>query len=102
MSLSCPPAPKTAADFERSAEVFKALANANRLVLVDALSHGERCVADLATLLDLDLSTVSNHLSVLRHAGVVVVRRSGTRIFYALRKPCLMNMFCCLDEFEGC
>jgi DNA-binding transcriptional ArsR family regulator len=101
MPATCAAKPKSPADFERSAAVFKALANANRLVLVDALSSGERCVADLAGLLDLDLSTVSSHLAVLRHAGILTMRRHGTQIFYALRKPCLMNVFCCLDEFEA-
>jgi ArsR family transcriptional regulator len=92
---------KTPADFRGSAEVFKALSNPNRLLIVDAVSTGERCVADLTALVGLDMSTVSNHLSVLRNVGILKDERRGTQVFYSLRKPCLLNIFCCLDEFNA-
>lgn len=92
---------KSSADFRRAADVFKALSNANRLLIVDALSTGERCVADLTRLVGLDMSTVSNHLSVLRGVGLVVDERRGTQVFYTLRDKCVMNMFCCLDDFQA-
>jgi len=96
-----PPQRKTPADFRSAADVFKALSNANRLLIVDALSSGERCVADLTELVGLDMSTVSNHLSVLRSVGLVVDQRRGTQVFYTLRNPCVMNIFCCLDDFQA-
>ena len=100
--MSCKsPVPKTPADFRRPAEVFKALSNPNRLLIIDALSRGEHCVADLTELVGLDMSTVSSHLSVLRGVGLVRDERRGTQIFYFLKDPCVMNMFCCLDEFEA-
>ncbi len=81
--------------------MFKALGHPNRLVIVNAVANGERCVADLTELLGLDMSTVSNHLTVLRHVGILKSERRGTQIFYSLRKPCLMNLFCCLDDFHA-
>lgn len=96
----CPPS-KTPSDFRAASAVFKALSNPNRLLIVDALGAGERCVADLTALVGLDMSTVSNHLSVLRNVGIVKDDRRGTQVFYSLRKPCLLNLFCCLDEFHG-
>ncbi len=96
-----PPARKSPADFRQSAEVFKALSNANRLLIIDALSTGEHCVADLTELVGLDMSTVSNHLAVLRNVGLVTDDRRGTQVFYSLRDPCVMNMFCCLDDFRA-
>ena len=92
---------KTPADFREASEVFKALSNPNRLLIVDALAKGERCVAELTALVGLDISTVSNHLAVLRHVGILRDERRGTQVFYALRKPCLMNLLCCLDEFHA-
>ncbi len=92
---------KTPADFRKSSDVFKALSNPNRLLIVDALSSGERCVADLTELVGLDMSTVSNHLSVLRSVGLVVDERRGTQVFYSLKNPCVMNIFCCLDDFHA-
>lgn len=93
--------PKTPADFRQASEVFKALSNPNRLLIVDAVAAGERCVADLTALVGLDMSTVSNHLSVLRNVGILKDERRGTQVFYTLRKPCLLNVFCCLDEFHA-
>ena len=92
---------KTPADFRKRADVFKALSNPNRLLIVDALSAGERCVAELTELVGLDMSTVSNHLAVLRNAGLLADERRGTQVFYALKTPCVMNIFCCLDEFDA-
>ena len=92
---------KTPADFRKAADVFKALSNANRPLIVDALSRGEHCVADLTELVGLDMSTVSNHVSVLRSVGLVVDERRGTQGFYTLKNPCVMNIFCCLDDFHA-
>ena len=89
------------ADFRRAADVFKALSNPSRVMIVNALADGERCVADLTALVQLDISTVSNHLAVLRSVGIVVDERRGVQVFYTLRKPCLMNLFCCLDDFHA-
>ena len=92
---------KPKADFRRAADVFKALSNPSRVMIVNALADGEHCVADLTALVQLDMSTVSNHLSVLRSVGIVTDERRGTQVFYTLRKPCLMNLFCCLDDFHS-
>lgn len=93
--------PQNQEDFQRVAEVFKALGNATRVRIVSALAEGEHCVADLTSLVQLDISTVSNHLSVLRSVGIVCAERRGTQVFYTLRKPCLLNLFCCLDDFHS-
>ncbi len=104
------PAPfhsKTPADFRSAAEVFKAPGNPNRLLIIDALGQGEDVSPisrspDLVDLVGFDISTVSNHLSVLRKIGIVKDERRGTQVFYSLRKACLSNIFCCLDEFQAC
>lgn len=93
--------PKSPADFRRASDVFKALGNPNRLLIVDALGKGEKCVADLTKLVGLDISTVSNHLSVLRNVGLLVDERRGTQVFYTLKNPCVLNIFCCLEEFHA-
>ena len=93
--------PQNREDFQRVAEVFKALGHPARVRIVSALAEGEHCVADLTALVQLDISTVSNHLSVLRGVGIVCAERRGTQVFYTLRKPCLLNLFCCLDDFHS-
>jgi DNA-binding transcriptional ArsR family regulator len=66
------------------AEVFKLLGDPTRVRLVDALSHGERCVCDLATLVQLSESAVSHQLRLLRAARLVRVRRAGRLAYYSL------------------
>lgn len=66
------------------AEVFKLLGDPTRVRLLDALSHGERCVCDLATLVGLSESAVSHQLRLLRTARLVRVRRTGRLAFYSL------------------
>jgi DNA-binding transcriptional ArsR family regulator len=52
--------------------------------MLDALSHGERCVCDLASLVSLSESAVSHQLRLLRTARLVRVRRTGRLAFYSL------------------
>jgi DNA-binding transcriptional ArsR family regulator len=66
------------------AEVFKLLGDPTRVRLLDVLTHGERCVCDLATLVGLTESAVSHQLRLLRAARLVRVRRAGRLAFYAL------------------
>jgi DNA-binding transcriptional ArsR family regulator len=66
------------------ADVFKLLGDPTRVRILDALTHGERCVCDLATLLGLSESAVSHQLRLLRGARLVRVRRAGRLAFYSL------------------
>ena len=65
------------ARFEARAKVLKAMAHPSRLFIVDTLSRGERCVQDLADMLEIDISTVSRHLSVLKNAALVKDEKKG-------------------------
>ncbi|MDD3311740.1 metalloregulator ArsR/SmtB family transcription factor [Pseudodesulfovibrio sp.] len=84
--------------FEERAEVMKALAHPSRLMMIDELSRGERCVCDLQTLVGHDMSTVSKHLSVLKKAGIVADDRRGKQVFYRLKVPCILNFFHCVES----
>lgn len=80
------------------AEIFKSLGHPTRLQIVEKLADGEQCVCALLEMFDVDMSTLSRHLSVLKNAGVVVDERRGKNVFYSLRCPCILNMFDCLEE----
>ncbi|HEX5215873.1 MAG TPA: metalloregulator ArsR/SmtB family transcription factor [Vicinamibacterales bacterium] len=69
---------------ESVADVFKLLGDPTRVRIVDALSHGERCVCDLASLVGISESAVSHQLRLLRSARLVRVRRTGRMAFYSL------------------
>ncbi len=80
------------------AKIFKALGHPSRLLMVDALRSGEKCVCDLQALVGDDMSTVSKHLSVLREAGVVSSDKRGTNIYYQLALCCLETFLACTGE----
>ena len=86
----------TKAQFKAQAQVFKALAHPGRLLMVEELSRGERCVCELAELVGSEMPTVSRHLAQLRHAGIVEDEKRGAQVFYTLRTPCVMNFFKCV------
>lgn len=70
--------------FEQFARVAKGLAHPARLHLLDLLAQGECTVEPLAAAASLKLSTTSAHLQALKNARLVITRREGTHIVYAL------------------
>lgn len=80
------------------AKIFKALGHPSRLLMVDALRSGEKCVCDLQALVGDDMSTVSRHLSVLREAGIVDSDKRGTNMYYRLALSCLEGFLACTDS----
>ncbi|OEU73008.1 MAG: transcriptional regulator [Desulfuromonadales bacterium C00003093] len=67
-----------------AAEIFKMLADPNRLRLLHALTQEELCVCDLAALVDTSASAVSHQLRLLRTARLVKYRREGKMVYYQL------------------
>ncbi len=67
-----------------AARLFKALADTNRLRIVNLLSRTSLCVSDLQRVLGLAQPLISRHLAHLRNAGLVQDRRDGPRVCYSL------------------
>jgi len=79
-------------------EILKALAHPARVLIVHALTGGDRCVCELNALVDIDQSNISRHLAVLKRAGIIADRRDGMRVFYRLQTPCILKAFECAVE----
>lgn len=95
------PLPSSPVDYEvyqARANVLKALAHPSRLLMVEALANGPRCVCELRELVGSDISTVSKHLSVLKNGGIVADEKSGTQVYYHLLTPCVLNFFGCIES----
>lgn len=69
------------------AEVFKALGHPLRIKILELLRAGEVSVSDLLRQLEVEPSTASQQLAVLRIRGIVESRREGNNVFYRLRDP---------------
>jgi ArsR family transcriptional regulator len=68
----------------KCARYLKALAEPERLKIIQCLQTGPKNVGQLANLLDEEVANVSHHLGVLRHAGLVLNRKEGKYVVYDL------------------
>ena len=71
------------------AETFRALGDASRAKILHALLTGELCVCDLAALVGITESAVSQHLRVLRGLRIVRPRKAGRVVYYSLEDACI-------------
>jgi DNA-binding transcriptional ArsR family regulator len=86
------------ARFEAQAQIMKALSHPTRLFIVHELAKGEKCVCELTEMVGADTSTISKHLSIMKHAGIVGFEKRGTSMYYTLKMKCVLNFFVCVNE----
>jgi DNA-binding transcriptional ArsR family regulator len=72
---------------KEAAEFLKGLAHEDRLLILCALSQGEKSVSELERLLDFPQATASQHLARLRQGGLVARRTEGAAVFYRVKNP---------------
>ena len=78
--------------------VIKAMAHPTRLIILEFLKDGEKSVGEINTLFDADTSTISKHLAVLKNVGILGDRKEGSRVYYCLQVPCILDFFQCVTE----
>lgn len=79
------------------AAIVKAMAHPTRLLVMDVLTQGERCVNDLTLLAGCDVTTLSKHLAIMRRAGLLQCEKRGVQVFYRIACPCFLEFFRCID-----
>jgi DNA-binding transcriptional ArsR family regulator len=82
------------------AEVFRALGDPTRRALFERLIQGEASVGDLTSGLRVSQPAVSQHLAVLRDAGLVTPRQSGRQRFYRAEPAGLAPLFDWLEHYQ--
>jgi rhodanese-related sulfurtransferase/DNA-binding transcriptional ArsR family regulator len=80
------------------AEMAKALGHAHRLEILELLAQGERSVESLAERAGLMIGNASQHLRLMRQAGLLVSRREGKRILYRLSDPAVLDLTAALHR----
>ncbi len=73
--------------FERQARICKAFASPVRLQILDLISKGECGATELQAVLNITKANLSQHVSILKAAGVVAARREGKQMYYMLTIP---------------
>ena len=79
--------------------VLRALADAHRRQILRLVQHTELPAGQIAGHFDLTQQAVSQHLTVLKRAGLLTERREGTRHLYTLRSESLQPLRTLLEEF---
>ncbi len=83
---------------ERLAEFFKALAHPTRVKIVEYLADGEKCVKDIWQELGVPQPTVSQHINILKTAGIISFRKDGVKTCYRIEKPVVVKILQLLKE----
>jgi DNA-binding transcriptional ArsR family regulator len=83
---------------EALARRLKAISDPTRLAMLDALRNGPRTVSQIATAFSLAQPTVSNHVKVLRDAGLVTDRREGRRRYLIVQHETVEELLASLHD----
>lgn len=71
-------------DEKKTATVFKAFCDENRIKILDMLSTGEKCACRLLEEIDVTQPTLSHHMKILCDSGIVVGRKEGKWTHYSI------------------
>lgn len=72
--------------------VFKALADHTRLKILECVRNGEKCICEIIPYTGKSQPNVSQHLKVMKHAGIIDERKDGTRIMIKASKIEIYNI----------
>jgi len=92
-------APSSELERQRYAAVGRALADPKRLCVLECLARGEQSVGDLSSQVGCQIPNMSQHLAVLRSAGLVTTRRDGSTIYYRLSDPRVLEAYQLIQAF---
>ncbi len=81
---------------EIRAKIIKGMFHPVRLMIIDGLKKKKRSFSELFDLFQLDKSTVSKHLLVLKEAGILSSRKDGVEMYYKLEVPCVIDFLSCV------
>lgn len=73
-------------------DVFSAVADKTRRRILDMLTQGELAVLDIVKGFSMSQPSISEHLRILRHAGLVQVRKSGRQRLYHMNALCMAEL----------
>lgn len=84
--------------FELQASICQTMANAKRLEIISILGERELAVSDLADKMEVKISNLSQHLSIMKNKGILTSRRDGVHIYYRIANPKVIKACCLMKE----
>lgn len=89
-------------DNKKTAVMFKAFCDENRLQILELLRDGEKCACSLLEEIQITQPTLSHHMKILCDSGVVVGRKEGKWMHYSISQEGLDDIKKYLDYFSRC
>lgn len=84
---------------ESAANILKAIAHPMRMAILGLLEDGKKLsVTEIHELLNIEQSTTSHHLGILKDKGVLCSKREGKNTYYSLKNQNLQNIVDCLSK----
>jgi ArsR family transcriptional regulator len=81
-------------------DVFKALSDPTRLKILECIKDGEKCICEIIPYTGKSQPNVSQHLKVMKHAGIIDERKDGTRIMIKASKKKIFNIIDQVSQLE--
>ncbi|MCB2220015.1 MAG: metalloregulator ArsR/SmtB family transcription factor [Bacteroidetes bacterium] len=84
---------------EMAASKLRAIAHPMRIAIIDLLNDKPKLsVTEIYSALDIEQASASHHLNILKNKGVLVSKREGKKIFYALKNVTLTEIIECINR----
>ncbi|SMP13437.1 transcriptional regulator, ArsR family [Desulfurobacterium pacificum] len=87
-------------DCEKVAEILKALGHPTRVKIIKYLADGEKCVKEIWQELEIPQPTVSQHINILKNAGIISYKKDGVKTCYKIEDPRVIDIIKLLSEEE--
>jgi DNA-binding transcriptional ArsR family regulator len=87
-------------DYEGNSQVLKALSHPIRLKILEYLVQGKVCVNEVSKSLGIPQSITSQHLRILRNAGIVYFQKSGSKAYYLVNNELAKGIISILQKGE--
>ena len=94
--------PKIINQYQSEADIFKALSHPTRLFILHAIKEKSYTVSQLAEMVDIDISTMSKHLDLLKRYKLIGGTKERNTVCYQLTIPCLFDFISCARKITDC
>lgn len=88
-------------DAKKTATIFKAFCDENRIKILDMLSSGEKCACMLLDDIAITQPTLSHHMKILCDSGIVVGRKEGKWMYYSIAESGVADARQCFEQLTS-